>query len=78
EVIADRIGPAAGTVERLDDRTCVLHTGADTVETLAVHLGLLGADFDVTGPPELLTHLRRLVHRYIRAITSSAPGDRTG
>ncbi|WP_165977473.1 helix-turn-helix transcriptional regulator [Nonomuraea diastatica] len=78
EVIADRIGPAAGTVERLDERTCVLHTGADTVETLAVHLGLLGADFDVTGPPELLTHLHRLAHRYIRTITSSAPGDRTG
>ncbi|MEV0352272.1 YafY family protein [Nonomuraea sp. NPDC050680] len=78
EVIADRIGPAAGTVERLDDRTCVLHTGADTIETLAVHLGLLDADFDVTGPPELLTHLRRLAHRYLRATTSSAPGDPTG
>ncbi|MFF3442391.1 helix-turn-helix transcriptional regulator [Streptosporangium sp. NPDC002721] len=73
EVIADRIGPAAGTVERLDDRTCVLHTGADTIETLAVHLGLLDADLDVTGPPELLTHLRRLAHRYLRATTSSAP-----
>ncbi|MEV4182222.1 YafY family protein [Streptosporangium canum] len=78
EVIADRIGPAAGTVERLDDRTCVLHTGADTVETLAVHLGLLGADFDVSGPPELLTQLHRLAHRYLRTITLSAPGDRTG
>ncbi|MEV4108374.1 YafY family protein [Nonomuraea sp. NPDC049695] len=78
EVIADRIGPAAGTVERLDDRTCVLHTGADTIETLGVHLGLLDADFDVTGPPELLTHLRRLAHRYLRATTSSAPDDPTG
>ncbi|MFB9630000.1 helix-turn-helix transcriptional regulator [Nonomuraea helvata] len=78
EVIADRIGPAAGTVERLDDRTCVLHTGADTIETLGVHLGLLDADFDLTGPPELLTHLRRLAHRYIRATPSSAPDDPTG
>ncbi|MER5325842.1 helix-turn-helix transcriptional regulator [Streptosporangium roseum] len=74
EVIADRIGPAASTVERLDDRTCVLHTGADTIETLAVHLGLLGADFDVSGPPELLTHLHRLARRCLRTITSSAPG----
>lgn len=73
EIIADRIGPAAGTVERLDEHTCVLRTGADTIETLAVHLGLLDADFDVTGPPELLTHLRRLAHRYLRTITSSAP-----
>ncbi|OUC94843.1 helix-turn-helix transcriptional regulator [Streptosporangium minutum] len=78
EVIADRIGPAAGTVERLDERTCVLHTGADTVEALGVYLGLLGADFDVTGPPELLMHLRRLAHRYTRATTSSAPDDPAG
>ena len=67
EIIADRISPAAGTVERVDERTCVLHTGADTVETLGVYLGLLGEDFDVTGPPELLTHLRRLADRYARA-----------
>jgi predicted DNA-binding transcriptional regulator YafY len=67
DVVADRISPAVGTVERVDERTCVLHTGADTVETLGVYLGLLGEDFDVTGPPELLTHLRRLAGRYARA-----------
>ncbi|MFI7701520.1 helix-turn-helix transcriptional regulator [Nonomuraea sp. NPDC049480] len=67
DVVADRINPAVGTVERVDERTCVLHTGADTVETLGVYLGLLGADFDVTGPPELLAHLRRLADRYTRA-----------
>jgi hypothetical protein len=41
--------------------------GADAVETLAGYLGLLGEDFDVTGPPELRTHLRRLADRYARA-----------
>ncbi|MEU7750115.1 TetR family transcriptional regulator C-terminal domain-containing protein [Nonomuraea sp. NPDC049158] len=45
EVVADRISPAVGTVEGLDERTCVLHTGADTVETLGVYLGLLDADW---------------------------------
>ncbi|MET8312024.1 YafY family protein [Micromonospora sp. NPDC005173] len=67
EVVADRISPAVGMVERIDDHTCVLHTGADTVETLGVYLGLLSEDFDITGPPELLTHLRRLAERYARA-----------
>ncbi|MEU0479905.1 YafY family protein [Streptosporangium sp. NPDC006013] len=67
DVVADRISPAVGTVERIDERTCVLHTGADTVETLGVYLGLLGEDFRVTGPPELLAHLRRLAGRYARA-----------
>ena len=45
-----------------------LHTGADTLETLAVYLGMLGADFEVDAPPELVAHLRELADRYRRAI----------
>ncbi|WP_067139263.1 helix-turn-helix transcriptional regulator [Microtetraspora malaysiensis] len=67
EVVADRISAAVGTVEAVDAGTCVLHTGADTVETLAVHLGLLNADFVVTEPPELVAHLRTLAARYTAA-----------
>jgi hypothetical protein len=28
DVVAERISPAVGTVERIDDRSCVLHTCA--------------------------------------------------
>jgi predicted DNA-binding transcriptional regulator YafY len=70
EVVAERISPAVGTVERVDERTCVLHTGADTVETLGVYLGMIDADFDVTGPPELVAHLERLARRYARSTSS--------
>jgi hypothetical protein len=45
----------------------VLDTGADTIDTLAVYLGLLGVDFDVTDPPELVEHLRTLASRYQRS-----------
>ena len=62
--ITDRINPAVGTVEHVDERTCILDTGADTIEILAVYLSLLGADFTVTGPPELITYLRVLSRRY--------------
>jgi predicted DNA-binding transcriptional regulator YafY len=62
--IAERINPAVGTVEAIDEHTCVLDTGADTVETLAVYLGLLGADFEVSEPPELVDQLRLLARRY--------------
>jgi predicted DNA-binding transcriptional regulator YafY len=65
--VAARISPAAGTVEAVDDRTCVLDTGADTVESLAVHLGLLDADFTVDGPAELVAYLDRLAARYGRS-----------
>ncbi|SFB54966.1 Predicted DNA-binding transcriptional regulator YafY, contains an HTH and WYL domains [Amycolatopsis marina] len=70
ELVADRINPAVGTVEAIDDDTCVLHTGADTVDTLAVHLGLLGVDFTVTEPPELVELVRTLSGRYRRAVRS--------
>lgn len=72
EVVGERISPAAGVVERVDEHTCVLDTGADTVETLGVYLGLLDAEFDVTSPPELVAHLRRLAGRYARSTEQSA------
>jgi predicted DNA-binding transcriptional regulator YafY len=62
--ITGRINPAVGTVEHVDDRTCILDTGADTIEVLAVYLGLLGADFSVTDPPELVEYVRMLSRRY--------------
>ena len=66
-VVAERIDPAVGTVEPVDDLTCVLETGADSLASLAVHLGLLDADFTVAGPPELLEYLRLLSQRYALA-----------
>ncbi|WP_412539057.1 YafY family protein [Longispora sp. K20-0274] len=67
DVVAERITAAVGTVEVVDADTCVLDTGADAVETLGVYLGMLGVDFEVDGPPELVAHLRELAGRYGRA-----------
>ena len=69
ERIRRKVPAAAGQVEAVDEGTCLLHTGADTLETLAVYLGMLGADFEVDAPPELVAHLRDLADRYRRAIT---------
>ncbi|SEG95231.1 hypothetical protein SAMN05444920_1092 [Nonomuraea solani] len=62
--LSERLGMSGRTVAAAAPGQHALHTGADTVETLGVHLGLLGSEFDVTGPPELLAHLRRLAGRY--------------
>ena len=67
-VVAARINPAVGVVEAIDDETCVLATGADRVEVVAVYLGLLDADFEVTEPPELVAKVRELSERYRRAV----------
>ncbi len=50
--VLDRINPAVGVVETVDDGHCVLVTGADTLETVAVWIGMLGIDFHVSEPPE--------------------------
>ncbi|MGW9198026.1 helix-turn-helix transcriptional regulator [Micromonospora chersina] len=67
EVVADRINPAVGTVEPVGDAACLLHTGADRLETIAVWIGLLDLDFTVENPPELADLLRTLAARYLRA-----------
>ena len=69
-VLAARINPAIGLVEAIDDDSCVLATGADSVDTVAVYLGLLDLDFEVTEPPELVARLRILADRYGRAVSA--------
>jgi hypothetical protein len=69
EVVAERINPTVGTVQPVDEATCVLNTGADTIETLAIYLSLLGVDFTVTEPPELVAYLGQLAGRYAGAIS---------
>ena len=43
--VLGRINPTVGVVEAIDDHACVLVTGADTVETVGVYIGMLGLDF---------------------------------
>lgn len=70
ETMADRIGRWVGTIEPIDVDTCVVDMGADTVETLAVYLGMLGADFDVDRDGELAAQLGRLADRYRAAVSA--------
>ncbi|MEV6324873.1 WYL domain-containing protein [Nocardia sp. NPDC051787] len=74
DVVIARINPAVGVVEPVDAHTCVLYTGADALETIAIYLSMLMMDFRVDGPPELVTHLRTLARRYADAIADT-PGS---
>ena len=49
----------------------MLTTGADRLADLAAYLGMLGADFTVSEPPELVAHLRILAARYAAAVTQA-------
>ncbi len=71
DVVTERVNPAVGVVEAVDERTCVLDTGAENISSLAVHLGLLDLEFEVSGPPELVEHLRLVAERFTRATATN-------
>ena len=45
----------------------MLSTGSHSLEGITIHLSLLGVDFEVHEPPELIEYLRRLSARLGRA-----------
>ena len=67
--VLSRINATVGVVESISDRRCVLVTGADSLETIAVYIGMLGLDFEVSEPPGLVEHLAVLGERYRRSIS---------
>jgi predicted DNA-binding transcriptional regulator YafY len=73
--VADAIPAAAGTVEPLDDATCLLTTGADRLDHLAFHLTTVGADFTVLDPPELRDAMTALAARLTAAAARTADAD---
>jgi predicted DNA-binding transcriptional regulator YafY len=63
----ERIPPTAGMLEVVDERRCRFHTGAHSLEAMAVWLGLMGFEFVVEEPAELRDHLRKAADRLVRA-----------
>jgi predicted DNA-binding transcriptional regulator YafY len=64
--IIKRVPPDV-VVEPVDDSTCIVHAYAPSPEMLAFRLGMLDADFQVTGPPELVAYVQQLASRYASA-----------
>ncbi|MEU1719338.1 YafY family protein [Nonomuraea sp. NPDC005692] len=73
--VRDRL-PIPVEVQPLGEDRCVFEPGSDHPEMLALHLGMLDADFTVVDSPELVAALRALTSRYQRAIDAAgqAPG----
>ncbi|MCS0638321.1 YafY family transcriptional regulator [Streptomyces sp. LP05-1] len=72
EEAARVVGPANGTLEAETDATCLLRTGAGTLDVMAFHVLFLGVEFEVLEPAELTERIRSLRDRLTRAL------DRTG
>jgi hypothetical protein len=67
--IVERV-PREVVVEPVDDHTCTVHARSNSVEMLALYLGLLDAEFTVTEPPELVSQLMKLAGRFAAASRS--------
>ena len=67
QAVIDRINPTVGMVEAVTPTTSILATGADSLDTIAAYIGMLGMDFTVESPAELRPLLRVLAERYARA-----------
>ncbi|WP_405150938.1 WYL domain-containing protein [Nocardia salmonicida] len=67
---ADRIPATVGVIEAIDVGSCLLHTGSNSLDEIAVYVGLFGFGFRVHEPPELIDHLRALAARVTEAVAS--------
>src|SRR5881394_726570 len=58
--VTSRVPRYWGRIEPIDARTCRYTTGDDDLRWLALRVAMLGVDFEVDEPPELIEHLREL------------------
>ena len=67
EQVAERPLFMGSTVEAIDDETCELRTSDDSLDWLAVRVAMVGVDFEIHEPPELVDRVRELAARLQRA-----------
>jgi predicted DNA-binding transcriptional regulator YafY len=68
EEITSRVPTHWGEVKPIDAKTCEYRTSDDNVSWLALRIAMLGVDFEVDEPPELVEQLRVLASRLERAL----------
>ncbi|MQY08107.1 helix-turn-helix transcriptional regulator [Actinomadura macrotermitis] len=75
EVVAGRMPPTVGTVEPVDEHSCVLLCGANDLDEIVVWVALLGVGFEAHDPPELVERIAAMATRLHAA---SAAGGTPG
>ncbi|HCT79384.1 MAG TPA: DNA-binding transcriptional regulator [Micromonosporaceae bacterium] len=68
EVAAERVPSTIGAIEAIDSQTCLLRTGSNSLDELAIHVALFGFPFTVHEPPELIAQIRELAARMTQAV----------
>lgn len=63
EAIAAQVPPSVAVLESIDEHTTHITTGADTLDTIVFHIGLLDVDFRVIEPDALRVRMKQLAER---------------
>ncbi|WP_128981827.1 helix-turn-helix transcriptional regulator [Streptomyces roseicoloratus] len=69
---AAAVGAADGTLTAEGERSCLLRTGAHSLDLMVVHVSMIGFEFEVLDPPELVDRVRALRDLLSRGLDRSA------
>ena len=58
-----RYAPTTGALEPIDEHSCTLRAGSNSLDELAIYVTTKGFDFQVHEPPKLVEHVRTLAAR---------------
>ena len=72
-VVAERSSPTSGRLEAVDEHSCLLHTGSNSLDELALYVAIKGVDFEVLEPAALITKIQELADRLTKAATTKTP-----
>lgn len=61
--VAEQVPAWCGVLEAVDERSCILSTGADSIEALVAQIAVAGVDFELIEPLDLAPALQRVVER---------------
>jgi predicted DNA-binding transcriptional regulator YafY len=75
EAIAERIPATVATLHAIDEHSCILETGAGSLDGLSIYLALIGCEFEVREPPELIERIAQLAERFSRSSAASRPAS---
>src|SRR5580658_8543838 len=72
EALRERVTAYEGTLERVSENRCILQTGARSLESLAIFVAMLGVEFEVIEPADLVAAARKLGERRRRVKATAA------
>ncbi|WP_435216895.1 helix-turn-helix transcriptional regulator [Streptomyces sp. bgisy034] len=80
EEAAESVSPTAGQLEAEGPGSCLLRTGAGSIDVMVIHVMLMGFEFEVVEPVELVEAIRTAQGRLARSLARAAepPGHGPG